>query len=680
MELKQLSVRSLPGVGPAKEKSLAALGLYTVHDLLHYFPFRFEDRTPRPLSQWADGDRVTVRATVAGEAVIRWRGPKSMMTARLRVDGQQLVLGTWFSQHYLKPRLTDGRMVTVSGKWNAEKRIIVVSETSFDAGSNYRMNGFLPVYHGTKDLGSKQIHQLIVKALELHADHLAEILPFGLVQKYKLWSHRDAVIAMHRPKSQEDLRQAHRRLAFEEFLLFQMQLHWFRMHRDEPTGIARDVPADVMERFRELLPADLTAAQQRATQDILNDMVKPKAMARLIQGDVGSGKTWVALFACYAAFRCGDQAALMAPTEILAEQHYKEAEKVLSKAGVEVRLLTGSVSSKERSSILADLAAGRVHVVVGTHALLTDDVQFARLGLIVTDEQHRFGVSQRSTLRSKGVFPDVLMLSATPIPRTLALAVYGDIDVSTLDELPKGRQPIQTIAFSMKGEDDALRLVRKELSLGRQAFIVAPSIEESETLDMAAVTELYERMKEKLAGFSLGLLHGRMSAKDKDATMRAFRDREIQALVSTTVIEVGIDIPNATIMMIYNAERFGLAQLHQLRGRVGRGPHKSTCILIAEANHDTARARIQTMVETQNGFDIAEKDLQLRGPGEFLGVRQSGLPQFAVGDIVQDQNVMAVAREEANALLSSDTFWLSPSTAALREAISSLPDSALYRD
>lgn len=660
---------------------MAALGLYTVYDVLHYFPFRFEDRTPRPLAEWNDGDRVTVRATVAGQALIRWRGPKSVMTVKLRVDGQNVVMGTWFSQHYLKSKLTDGRMVSVSGKWNAEKRVIVVSETTFDTGFNPRMSSaYLPVYHASKDIASKQIHQLALKAIELHGDEIEDILPYALTQKYRLWSHRNAISAMHQPKNAEDLRQARRRLAFEEFLLFQMQLHWFRMHRDEPAGVARKVPEDALERFRALIPADMTLAQTRASMDILADMTDAKAMARLIQGDVGSGKTWVALFACYAAHLAGEQSTIMAPTEILAEQHYKEAVRVLSQAGMNVKLLTGSVPGKERTAIVDAIACGDVDVVVGTHALLTDDVQFRKLGLIVTDEQHRFGVSQRSTLRSKGTFPDVLMLSATPIPRTLALAVYGDLDVSTLDELPKGRQPIRTVAFSLQREDDALRLVRQALTSGRQAFIVAPSIEESETLEMTAVTELFERMKDKLAGFQLALLHGRMAAKEKDATMRAFRDGETQVLVSTTVIEVGIDVPNASVMMIYNAERFGLAQLHQLRGRVGRGQYKSTCILIAEANNETAKARIQTMIATQNGFEIAEKDLELRGPGEFLGVRQSGLPQFAVGDIVQDQNIMAVAREEANALLASDSFWLSPSTESLRHAISVLPDAAVFRD
>ncbi|MFD1677263.1 ATP-dependent DNA helicase RecG [Alicyclobacillus fodiniaquatilis] len=681
MNLEQVSVRSLPGVGPAKETALTALGIHTVDDLLHYYPFRYEDRQVKPLAAWQDGERVTVRALVAGEAVVRWRGPKSMLSVRLRVDNQFLVLATWFGQHYLKTRLGDGRIIIVTGKWNAQKRLIVVSETSFDASEQKRSTSpFLPIYHASKAVGSKQLHLLINKAIEVYGADLPERLPYPLMQKYRLCSHRDAVIAMHQSGQKEALRQARRRLTFEEFLLFQLQLHWFRKHREQPTGTAKMIPANALAQFEAHLPAVMTAAQQRACQQIAENLRASTMMARLVQGDVGSGKTWVALFACFATYLAKEQSALMAPTEILAEQHYREAKRILEPLGMQIGLLTGSVSAKLRQQTLAALAAHEMDVLVGTHALLTDDVAFAKLGLVVTDEQHRFGVSQRSLLRTKGESPDILMLSATPIPRTLALAVYGDVDVSVLNELPRGRQPITTVAYSLRQEEEAIRLVRRALTHGQQAFIVAPTIEESETMELAAVTDVYERLKDKLAGFTVQLLHGRMSAREKDDIMRAFRDRQSQVLVSTTVIEVGIDVPNATVMVIYNAERFGLAQLHQLRGRVGRGAVASTCVLLAEAGNDTAKARIQTMVQTQDGFEIAEKDLELRGPGEFLGFRQSGLPQFAVGDIVQDANVMTVAREEATAMLASDAFWLSPNYAALRQAVAKLPEQAFYRD
>lgn len=681
MSLRLTAVRNIPGVGPAKEKSLAALGIETVYDLLHYFPFRYEDRRVKPLELWNDGDRVTVRATVAGTAAVRWRGPKSMLTAKLRVDGQHTVLGTWFSQHYLKSRLVDGRIVTVTGKWNAEKRIIVVNESSFDVSmERQQTTPFLPVYHASQQLGSRQLHQLILKTLEIYEQDFSELLPFELCDKYRLWSHRDAVFAMHRPETAEDLRQARRRLAFEEFLFFQLQLHWFRQHNQEPQGVQKEASNGILDAFCARLPASLTTAQQTACEEILSDLRKKTMMVRLLQGDVGSGKTWVALFAAYATIQAGFQVAFMAPTEILAEQHAREANRILSELGVCVRLLTGSTPRKEREVTLDQLANHQIHLLVGTHALLVDDVAFSKLGLVITDEQHRFGVSQRALLRVKGDEPDILMLSATPIPRTLALAIYGDVDVSTLSERPRGRQPIRTVAYSTKNEEEALRYARRALAAGQQAYIVAPTIEESETLDTAAVTELYQQLSDKLAGFTVELLHGRMKSKDKEDTMRRFRDGQVQVLVSTTVIEVGIDVPNATVMTIYNAERFGLAQLHQLRGRVGRGTASSTCILLTEASNDIAKARIQTMVETEDGFAIAERDLELRGPGEFLGLRQSGLPQFSVGDIVKDHNMMAVAREEATKMLSSNSFWLSPRFASLRDAVSVSPDEAFYRD
>lgn len=628
---------------------------------------------------WEDGGRVTARAVVAGVATVRWRGSKSLLTAKLRIDGRHQIVASWFSQHYLRGKLTDGRILTVTGKWNAKKRMMVVSETSFDA-INPHTSSFLPIYHGSQQLGSRQIHHIILKALDVYAPEIDELVPFELTEKYRLCSHRTALFAMHKPDDEAHLRQARRRLAFEEFLLFQLQLHWFRQHSYERKGVKKYVDEDSLSSFKGLLPATLTDAQIRACQDILHDLNRDQMMVRLLQGDVGSGKTWVALFAVYSVVSKGYQAAVMAPTEILAEQHAREAQKILQQAGIRWRLLTGSTPRKDRDSTLVNLAAGEVDVLIGTHALLVDDVAFSNLGLVVTDEQHRFGVSQRSGLRTKGDAPDVLMLSATPIPRTLALAVYGDVDVSTLNERPKGRLPIQTVAYSMAQEEKALRLIRRALTAGQQAYIVAPTIEESDTLDAVAVTALYERLTDKLAGFELELLHGRMRSKDKDATMRRFRDGVIQGLVSTTVIEVGIDVPNATVMLIYNAERFGLAQLHQLRGRVGRGANQSICILLSEPNNDIAKARIQTMVKTEDGFEIAERDLELRGPGEFLGVRQSGLPQFTVGDIVKDQNMMTVAREDATSMLSSSSFWLSPRFEKLRGAVTMLPEHAFYRD
>ncbi|SIT00927.1 ATP-dependent DNA helicase RecG [Alicyclobacillus vulcanalis] len=678
MSLNSLSVRELPGVGPQKERALAALGIRTVDDLLHTYPFRYDERAEKPFSDWHDGDRVTARAVIEGPVQVRWRGSKSIMTARVRVDGQHPVVCLWFSQHYLRQKLSDGRLVVVTGRWNETLRRLVVSETSFDVAA--RVPTLVPVYRANKDISTKAIHQLILRALDQYGDQVEESLPYGLVRKYRLWSHRDALFGMHRPSSSEDIRQARRRLVFEEFLLFQIQLQWLRAERPKPTGRVQRVPPGALEAFEKLLPGPMTGAQRRACEDILRDLERPVPMMRLVQGDVGSGKTWVALFACYAAHLAGGQSALMAPTEILAEQHARLAQQLLAPAGMQVALLTGNVSGRDRDRILSALASGEVSLAVGTHALLSEGVTFRDLALLVTDEQHRFGVAQRARLREKGRTPDVLMLSATPIPRTLALAVYGDMDVSVLNEMPKGRMPIETVAIRAQDDEQALRLIRKELARGRQAYVVAPAIESSDREDVASVQDVYDRVREHLAGFRVELLHGRMPGAEKERLMRAFRDGEIQALVATTVIEVGIDVPNATVIAIYGAERFGLAQLHQLRGRVGRGPHPSYCLLIHDASSEAARARIETMLQTHDGFQIAERDLELRGPGELFGLRQSGLPEFALGDLARDYRIMEVARQEALQLVQRDDFWYAPWAEGLRRALKEAMDKVSYPD
>lgn len=524
---------------------------------------------------------------------------------------------------------------------------------------------------------------MIAKALSQFGPDVVDVLPHELRAKYRLISHLDAIHTMHDPESEEAMRQAHRRLAFEEFFLFQLQLQWFRRQRTgEVTRPPRDIPSDTLQWFQESLPGPLTDAQQLACQDIVKRLKCPEPMNLLLQGDVGSGKTWVALFAAWAMTRSGAQSALMAPTEILAEQHFRQAEaRLVQPFGIRVALLTGSTPDKSRDTILQDLRTGQIDLVIGTHALLTEDVEFANLGLVITDEQHRFGVSQRSTLRSKGTQPDVLFLSATPIPRTLALAVYGDLDVAVLNQLPAGRKPIVTQWLTFHAEQEAVLTVRRELAKGMQAFVVAPLVDDSEQLaDVASATQLAARFSDLFAGHTVGLLHGRMSTKDKDDVMRRFVQGAINVLVSTTVIEVGIDVPRATVMVIYHAERFGLAQLHQLRGRVGRGGNQSYCILLSDANQDVARRRLETMVETNDGFVIAERDLELRGPGEFLGVRQSGLPEFSVGDLSRDFRIMQVARDEALSLMGNADFWLLPAYEPLRQAVSVEHSQAHYKD
>lgn len=680
--LRETPVSHVAGVGPAKQRGLAELGIFTVYELLHHFPYRYEDRRVQPLALAQHGDRITVAATVEGIANVRWVNRKSVLTARLLVDGQHRVTGVWFNQHYLKQKLTDGRLVVVTGKYDRDRRTIAISQTEFDGrGQRDDHQAWHPLYRATKTLGTAQIAQIVRQALEQFGGDVEEILPFALVEKYRLISHRDAVWRMHLPESSEDLRQARRRLAFEEFFLFQLQLQWFRRSQSSAAeGVARRVPNDVIEQFADSLSYPMTGAQLRACEAICRDLAKPQSMHRLLQGDVGSGKTWVALFAAYAVARCGAQTALMAPTEILAEQHFAEATERLERLGLRVALVTGSTPEKQRQVQLTRVRQGEVDLLIGTHALLTEDVQFADLGLVITDEQHRFGVSQRAILRGKGRAADVLYLSATPIPRTLALAIYGDLDVSTLDELPAGRRPIETVWLPLRQADKAIRRVRQELAKGRQAYVVAPLVEQSADLDVLSATELFEQLSQQFAGHSVSLLHGRMAGRDKDDVMRRFVAGEIQVLVSTTVIEVGINVPNATVMLVYHAERFGLSQLHQLRGRVGRGTHESTCILLADPGNDVAKERLRTMTETTDGFAIAERDLELRGPGEFLGVRQSGLPEFTVGDLARDFKVMEVARDEAREIISDPSFWLEPRFEALRRAIGHVPDGSYWKD
>lgn len=676
-----MPVLHIAGVGRVKENELSALGIHSVFDVLHYFPFRYEDQRVQPLSAYQDGDKVTVMASVSGIPSVKWQARRSWLTVKVLVDQMLKVTAIWFNQHYLKQKLVDGRRMIISGKWDAERRVIVVSHTEFSSSAvMVPRSRFSPVYRGTKKLTSSMISDIISRAFDQYGEQISELLPYALVQKYRLITHRKATMTMHVPGNEHMLHQAHRRLAFEEFFLFQLQLQLMRNAAHQAAiRPPREVPDTALEEFRSGLPYPLTNGQRAACQAILDDLSSSVPMNRLLEGDVGSGKTWVALWAAYAEHSAGYQTALMAPTEILAEQHFREAKKRLLPLGMEVSLLTGSTGNRERKHVLTGLLSGKIHLVIGTHALLTGDVQFSNLGLVITDEQHRFGVSQRSVLRGKGEDVDVLLLSATPIPRTLAMAIYGDLEISTLKELPHGRKPIETHWLPLNKEAMAIRKIRRELTAGRQAYVVAPLVEESEVLDVTSAVDLHKHLREELAGFEVGLLHGRMSSHEKDDVMRAFINGTIQVLVSTTVIEVGIDVPNASVMLIYYADRFGLAQLHQLRGRVGRGSEQSYCILLADGGSEVARKRLQTMTETTNGFLIAQKDLELRGPGEFLGVKQSGLPEFTVGDLVRDFKMMDVARDEASLLLANPDFWLLPEYSALRTAIAEVPAGSYYQ-
>jgi ATP-dependent DNA helicase RecG len=492
-------------------------------------------------------------------------------------------------------------------------------------------------------------------ALETYGPQLQDALPDWLRRQHGLIGLGDALRQFHFPTTMDDVDTARRRLVFDELLELQLALQLKRKHRAERSSLQGARRGELIERFLKQLPFRLTGAQSRVVDEIMVDLAAPEAMNRLVQGDVGSGKTVVAVVALLAAIQAGTQGALMAPTEILAEQHFQKVQGWLEPLGLRTALLLGSMKRSERKQIIGELALGTIDLVVGTHALIVDDVQFRQLGLIVIDEQHRFGVKQRAILRAKGQFPEILTMTATPIPRTLALALHGDLDVSTIDELPPGREPVQTELITARGRKKVWESVRLEIAKGRQAYVVFPLIEESEKLDVKAATEEAEKLaNDVFPEYRIGLLHGQMDSASKDAVMGRFVAGEVQILVSTTVIEVGVDVPNATVMVIENAERFGLAQLHQLRGRVGRGGGKSYCYLMADKLTEVGKQRLGIMTQTNDGFIIAEQDLRLRGPGEFLGTRQSGLPDLILADLVNDTATLEAARAAALALVQAD--------------------------
>lgn len=663
-------VTAVKGIGAERAIELAALQIETVQDLLEHFPYRYEDYRVRDLSEVQDGEKITIIGTVYGEPVVRFYGAKkSRITVKVVVDNI-VVTAIWFNRGFLKSQLRAGREIMLSGKFERARLQIMVSEQHFlDTERVKVQEGTIqPVYSITGGMQVKQMRRFIIAALEQFGDSIDEILPEDLVRKYKLASRRDAIRNIHFPESVQAGKQGRRRLAFEELLLFQLRLQAYHViNRQARDGVAQHVPLEKVHTFIHSLPFPLTNAQKRVIKEILDDMQAPYSMNRLLQGDVGSGKTVVAAIALLATVEAGYQGALMVPTEILAEQHYETLSELLAPHGIEVALLSGSATVRKRRDILGGLQSGLIQIVVGTHALIQEDVYFAKLGLVITDEQHRFGVEQRRILREKGLNPDVLFMTATPIPRTLAITAFGDMDVSTIDELPAGRKPIETYWVRHDMLDRILAFVRKELDRGRQAYVISPLIEESEKLDLQNAIDVHAQLSQYFAGtYRVGLMHGRLVPREKDEVMQQFSRNEVQVLVSTTVVEVGVNVPNASVMVIYDAERFGLAQLHQLRGRVGRGAEQSYCILIADPKSETGKERMRIMTETNDGFEVARRDLELRGPGDFFGTKQSGLPEFKVADVVQDYRMLEVARQEAADMVRGEAFWSSPQYRALR--------------
>lgn len=696
-----MEVQFLKGIGPRLAAGLKKAGLNTVGDVLWRFPRRYEDRTNLPpISQTTPGQVATIRGAIARVESRTVRGGRTILTATVKDPTGQITL-VWFNQPWIKRQLE-----------NAAGEIIAFGVVK-DAGRNYEMSNpeweivddedesedfarIFPVYPLTDGLQQRTARKAAESSL-MFADIAPETLPAGFRRKYQMPDLRMALEQMHRPESEPMRRRARERFVFEEFLVLQLGLAMRRAETELEIGIAFPVTQlirgeeaspesthlfgsqeaaarqgePLWEQIRRMMPFELTGAQKRVVEEIWSDMGRPHPMNRLVQGDVGSGKTAVAACAILAAIRSGYQAALMAPTEILAEQHARNLTKLFAPLNIRVDLLVGKHAAKEKKEAMRRLATGESHLAVGTHALIQEGVQFHKLGLAVVDEQHRFGVLQRKALRDKSdTNPDVLVMTATPIPRTLTMTVYGDLDLSVIDELPPGRKPIKTHWKRPSERESVYAGVRKMIEQGRQAFFVCPLVGESEKLNVQAAEDLFYRLStEVYADLKVGLLHGQMKPKEKDTVMDQFRAGDFHILVSTTVIEVGVDVPNASVMVIEDANRFGLAQLHQLRGRVGRGDYQSFCILIADATNEDSRKRMEVMVETTDGFRIAEEDLRLRGPGVIAGTQQSGNSDFKIADILQDGRQLEIARQAAMQVIEQDPKLESPEWAIIREKV-----------
>lgn len=662
-------VTDLKGIGKETAGHLEALGIGTIADLLWTFPHRHEDFRLKDLAQTPHNERVTVECKVEREPTILFLGRNKSRLQVTVLAGRHLVKVVFFNQSYLKQKLVPGAIITVTGKWDRGRQVI--NGTSVTFGPKTDQVDFEPVYSLKGLIPQKRFRKYMRQALDEFGTEIPDAVPQHLQAEYKLASMRDGLEGIHFPVDAGHAKQARRRFAYEELLNFQLRIQALRkIRKDSEQGTVIKFDLQKLRVFIASLPYELTGAQKRVVNEICKDLKEPHRMNRLLQGDVGSGKTVVAAICLYAAITAGFQGALMAPTEILAEQHAESLKEWFEPFGVRVALLSGSTKAKERRLLLEELANGDIDILIGTHALIQPDVVFYKLGFVITDEQHRFGVEQRRILRDKGENPDVLFMTATPIPRTLAITAFGEMDVSMIDEMPAGRKQIETHWMKKEQFGSVMSKLELELAAGRQAYAICPLIEESDKLDVQNAVEIYEQLAAYFNGrYNVGLMHGRLSADEKDAVMRAFSEGTIHVLVSTTVVEVGVNVPNATFMIIYDAERFGLAQLHQLRGRVGRGEHQSYCVLLADPKSDEGKERMQSMTETNDGFRLAEKDLELRGPGDFFGRKQSGLPDFKVADLVHDYRILETARKDATDMMETDAFWHGEEYKCLREML-----------
>lgn len=644
------SITELSGVGAKRAAAFSKLGIFTVADLLSHYPRAYENRgTYKKIIELSHEETVSVRGVVSSSVktnIIR----KNLRISTVKIaDGTGFIELVWFNNRFIEGRLKKGEIYDFYGKVQLSPKKQMQTPIFERAGEGKLLGKIMPIYPLTEGLTDSILSDCISQALSACQGQIKDPLPGALRNKFSLCEINYAIENIHFPADGDAYRAARRRLAFEELFFFQTAL--FSLKKRQNTCRAPRLSAAI-EPFITSLPFTPTGAQSRVMGEIAKDLATSQVMNRLVCGDVGSGKTVVAAAAVYVAAKSGFQTAFMAPTEILAVQHYNNLKKQFSSHGITVELLVGSLPAKEKRDVLSRLKDGTTQLVVGTHALLSDDVSFANLGLAITDEQHRFGVDQRRLLTDKGENPHVLVMSATPIPRTLALIIYGDLDVSMIDELPPGRQKIDTFAVDESYRKRIYDFLKKEIAQGRQAYIVCPLVEDSEVTELQSVTAYIEKLKK--FGFSpdsVGILHGKLKGPEKDAVMSAFKEGKLSLLVATTVIEVGVDVPNATIMLIENAERFGLSQLHQLRGRVGRGSHKSYCILLSQSTQDAAIARLSVMKKESDGFKIAEEDLKQRGPGEFFGTRQHGLPEFRIASLYTDMALLEQTTKAARDFL-----------------------------
>ena len=649
-------VKYIKGVGPTRVLLLNKLGIFTLKDLITYYPRTYEDRSkPKYICECEDGEEVLIEAIACNNMTnVRLKG-KTMQRLIVRDETASATI-TWFNQVYLKSKFKVGEKYKFFGRISKKAGKIMLNSPVFDMEEKNQNTGrIIPIYPLTYSLSQNNIRKIMEAAIEEAYGKLEETLPEYLLNEYKLQNINDATRHIHFPDEFKDFDTARKRLVFEELLSVQLALLKLKnSYINEEKGIQFSKDAKMSDVIN-TLPFQLTKAQLRVLEEIDNNMESDKSMNRLLQGDVGSGKTVVAMCAAYKAVKSGYQAAIMAPTAILATQHLENFKKILEELNIRCELLISGITKKKKEDILERLKNGDIDILIGTHAIIEENVVFKNLGLVVTDEQHRFGVKQRTKIAEKGKNPDVLVMTATPIPRTLALILYGDLDISIIDELPPNRKKIETFAVGKNMTDRVNGFIKKQIQEGRQAYIVCPLVEENDEMDLKSVEKLHETYsKEIFPEYKVEYIHGKMKQKDKDSIMERFKNKEIDILISTTVIEVGVDVPNSNIMVIENAERFGLAQLHQLRGRVGRGEYQSYCILKFEGKGENIRKRMKVMCETNDGFIISEKDLELRGAGDFFGTMQHGLPEFKIANLFEDIEILKMVQSVAMKILSED--------------------------